>query len=70
MAASHVTATLATQGTESHAQTSMSAPLKDITAIPMPAVQTTTATLCALAMMGTLVMESSVLISTNALPVI
>ena len=61
-AASCVAATLAIQGTESHAQISMNAPLKDIIAMPMPAVQTTMATLYALAMMDTLVMALAVLI--------
>ena len=69
-AASHVVATRATQARESHAQISMNAPLKDITAMPMPPVQTMMATLCALAMMDTVEMVSPALISTNALPVI
>ena len=59
-------AALATQGMDSHAQTSMSATMKHITAMPMPTVQTTSATMCALAMMDTLVMDLTVLISMNA----
>ena len=62
MEALRVLAMQAIQATESHAQTSMSVQLKDITAMTMPPVQIMTGTLCALAMMGIQGAESPVLI--------
>ena len=70
MEALRVLAMQAIQATESHAQTSMSVPLKDITAMTMPHVQICMGTLSVLAMMGSLEAESPVLTSTSALPVI
>jgi hypothetical protein len=68
--ASCVRAILATQATESHAQTSMSVQLKDITAMTMPPVQIMMGTLSALALLGTQGAVSPVMMLTSALPVI